>query len=65
MAEQTYSNPAGRNTMRAAGAAGDAKPGKVTVLEPGVNKTQPAYKGGVKQTPPGFNQGVKDGKIKV
>jgi hypothetical protein len=59
---QEYSNPASRNTMRAAGdpmktgaAMGGGGnqtqgagmlPGKVPVPMPGTDKTQPAYKGG-------------------
>lgn len=65
MAEQSYSNPASRNVMSAADIKGGAKPGKVSVPEPGTDKTQPAYKGGVKMNPPGFSGGVIEGKIKV
>ncbi len=59
---QEYSNPASRNTMRAAGnpmktgaaigGGGNATqgagmiPGKVSVPMPGTNTTQPDYKGG-------------------
>jgi len=59
---QSYSNPASRNTMRAAGdpmktgaAIGGGGnqtqgagmlPSKVSVPLPGTDKTQPAYKGG-------------------
>jgi hypothetical protein len=74
-----YSNPASRNTMRAAGnplktgaAIGGGGnqtqgkgqiPGKVSVPMPGTNTTQPAYKGGMAKTPAGFNNGLINGKI--
>ena len=67
---QDYSNPASRNTMRAAGPVGSNQsqgrgeiPGKVSVPMPGTNATQPAYKGGVAKTPVGFNNGIINGKI--
>jgi hypothetical protein len=74
-----YSNPASRNTMRAAGnplktgaAIGGGGnqtqgkgqiPGKVSVPMPGTNTTQPAYKGGMAKSPAGFNNGVINGMI--
>jgi hypothetical protein len=76
---QEYSNPASRNTMRAAGdpmktgaAMGGGGnqtqgagqiPGKVSVPMPGTNTTQPAYKGGMAKAPVGFNNGIIPGKI--
>ena len=76
---QSYSNPASRNTMRAAGdpmktgaAIGGGGnqtqgagqiPGKVSVPMPGTDKTQPAYKGGTAKAPMGFNNGLIAGKI--
>ena len=76
---QEYSNPASRNTMRAAGnpmktgaaigGGGNATqgagqiPGKVYVPMPGTNTTQPAYKGGMAKAPMGFNNGLIAGKI--
>jgi hypothetical protein len=76
---QSYSNPASRNTMRAAGnpmktgaaigGGGNATqgagtlPGKVSVPMPGTNTTQPDYKGGMKKAPVGFNNGLIAGKI--
>ncbi|CAB4145449.1 hypothetical protein UFOVP474_10 [uncultured Caudovirales phage] len=76
---QEYSNPASRNTMRAAGnpmktgaaigGGGNATqgagqiPGKVSVPMPGTNTTQPAYKGGMAKAPMGFNNGLIAGKI--
>lgn len=76
---QQYSNPASRNTMRAAGnpmktgaAIGGGGnqtqgagqiPGKVSVPMPGTNTTQPAYKGGTAKAPMGFNNGLIAGKI--
>ena len=76
---QEYSNPASRNTMRAAGnpmktgaaigGGGNATqgagqiPGKVSVPMPGTNTTQPAYKGGMAKAPAGFNNGLINGKI--
>jgi hypothetical protein len=76
---QEYSNPASRNTMRAAGnpmktgaaigGGGNATqgagtlPGKVSVPMPGTNTTQPAYKGGMAKAPMGFNGGLIPGKI--
>lgn len=76
---QDYSNPASRNTMRAAGnpmktgaaigGGGNATqgagqiPGKVSVPMPGTNTTQPGYKGGMAKTPAGFNNGLINGKI--
>jgi hypothetical protein len=76
---QDYSNPASRNTMRAAGnpmktgaAIGGGGnqtqgagqiPGKVSVPMPGTNTTQPAYKGGMAKAPVGFNNGLINGKI--
>lgn len=78
MAEQSYSNPASRNTSVAAGqlksgaavgAGGNQSqgtgtlPSKVNVPLPGTNKTQPAQGGGVKSAPKGFNNGIINGKI--
>lgn len=76
---QSYSNPASRNTMRAAGnpmktgaaigGGGNATqgagtlPGKVSVPMPGTNTTQPEFKGGMKKAPVGFNNGLIAGKI--
>ena len=76
---QEYSNPASRNTMRAAGnpmktgaaigGGGNATqgagtlPGKVSVPMPGTNTTQPEFKGGMKKAPVGFNNGLIAGKI--
>jgi hypothetical protein len=76
---QEYSNPASRNTMRAAGnpmktgaaigGGGNATqgagmlPSKVSVPMPGTNTTQPAYKGGMAKAPMGFNNGLIAGKI--
>ena len=76
---QSYSNPASRNTMRAAGdpmktgaAIGGGGnqtqgqgmlPSKVSVPLPGTDKTQPAYKGGMAKAPAGFNNGLINGKI--
>ena len=76
---QDYSNPASRNTMRAAGgmlkngaAIGGGGnqtqgageiPGKVSVPMPGTNATQPAYKGGMAKAPVGFNNGIINGMI--
>jgi hypothetical protein len=76
---QSYSNPASRNTMRAAGnpmktgaaigGGGNQSqgagqiPGKVSVPLPGTNATQPEYKGGSKKAPAGFNNGLINGKI--
>lgn len=76
---QEYSNPASRNTMRAAGdpmktgaAMGGGGnqtqgagqiPGKVSVPMPGTNTTQPAFKGGMAKAPVGFNNGIIPGKI--
>ena len=76
---QEYSNPASRNTMRAAGdpmktgaAMGGGGnqtqgagqiPGKVSVPMPGTNTTQPAFKGGMAKAPVGFNNGILPGKI--
>lgn len=76
---QEYSNPASRNTMRAAGnpmktgaaigGGGNATqgagqiPGKVSVPMPGTNTTQPDYKGGMRKAPAGFNNGLINGKI--
>jgi len=76
---QESSNPASRNTMRAAGdpmktgaAMGGGGnqtqgagqiPGKVSVPMPGTNTTQPAYKGGMAKAPVGFNNGIIPGKI--
>lgn len=77
--EQSYGNPASRNTMRAAGgtlkngaAIGGGGnqtqgrgeiPGKVSVPMPGTNATQPEYKGGMAKAPVGFNNGLIAGKI--
>ena len=77
--DQMYSNPASRNTMRAAGnplktgaAIGGGGnqtqgagqiPGKVSVPMPGTNTTQPEYKGGMAKAPVGFNNGLINGKI--
>lgn len=72
MAEQSYSNPAQRNTFRAgdAGPTGGNQmqgkgelPGKVSVPLPGTNATQPEYKGGVAKSPAGFNNGLINGKV--
>jgi hypothetical protein len=76
---QDYSNPASRNTMRAAGnpmktgaaigGGGNATqgagqiPGKVSVPMPGTNTNQTAYKGGMAKAPVGFNNGLINGKI--
>ena len=76
---QEYSNPASRNTMRAAGnpmktgaAIGGGGnqtqgagtiPSKVSVPLPGTNATQPEYKGGMAKAPMGFNGGLIPGKI--
>ena len=76
---QEYSNPASRNTMRAAGnpmktgaaigGGGNATqgagqiPGKVSVPMPGNDTTQTAYKGGMAKAPAGFNNGLINGKI--
>lgn len=76
---QDYSNPASRNTMRAAGnpmktgaAIGGGGnqtqgagqiPGKVSVPMPGTNTNQTAYKGGMAKAPTGFNNGLINGKI--
>jgi len=76
---QEYSNPASRNTMRAAGnpmktgaAMGGGGnqtqgagmlPSKVSVPMPGTNTTQTAYKGGMAKAPMGFNNGLIAGKI--
>jgi hypothetical protein len=76
---QEYSNPASRNTMRAAGnpmktgaaigGGGNATqgagmlPSKVSVPVPGTNTTQTAYKGGMAKAPMGFNNGLIAGKI--
>lgn len=76
---QEYSNPASRNTMRAAGnpmktgaaigGGGNATqgagtlPGKVSVPMPGTNTTQTEYKGGMAKAPMGFNGGLIPGKI--
>lgn len=76
---QNYSNPASRNTMRAAGnpmktgaAMGGGGnqtqgagqiPGKVSVPMPGTNTTQPREGGGMKKAPVGFNNGLINGKI--
>ena len=67
---QDYSNPASRNTMRAAGPVGSNQsqgrgeiPGKVSVPMPGTNATQKPFNGGVAKTPVGFNNGLINGKI--
>ena len=76
---QEYSNPASRNTMRAAGnpmktgaAIGGGGnqtqgagqiPGKVSVPMPGTDTTQSAFKGGMAKAPAGFNNGIIPGKI--
>ena len=76
---QDYSNPASRNTMRAAGnpmktgaaigGGGNATqgagqiPGKVSVPMPGTNTTQTAFKSGMAKAPVGFNNGLINGKI--
>lgn len=76
---QDYSNPASRNTMRAASGpmllnggkqvGGNATqgagtlPSKVSVPLPGTNTTQPKQGGGMKKSPAGFNGGVIPGKI--
>ena len=76
---QDYSNPASRNTMRAAGgmlkngaAIGGGGnqtqgageiPGKVSVPMPGTNTTQSAQTGGMAKTPVGFNNGLISGMV--
>jgi len=76
---QDYSNPASRNTMRAAGnpmktgaamggggnqtQGAGTLPSKVAVPLPGTDATQPAYKGGMAKMPMGFNGGLIPGKI--
>jgi len=76
---QSYSNPASRNTMRAAGdpmktgaaiggggnqtQGAGTLPAKVSVPLPGTDKTQTAYKGGMAKAPAGFNNGLINGKI--
>ena len=76
---QSYSNPASRNTMRAAGnpmktgaaiggggnqtQGAGTLPAKVSVPVPGTNTTQTAYKGGMAKAPAGFNNGLINGKI--
>ncbi len=76
---QDYSNPASRNTMRAAGdmlkngaAIGGGGnqtqgagdiPGKVSVPMPGTNTTQPAQTGGMAKAPVGFNNGIISGMV--
>ena len=76
---QDYSNPASRNTMRAAGgmlkngaAIGGGGnqtqgageiPGKVSVPMPGTNTTQSAQTGGMAKTPVGFNTGLISGMV--
>jgi|GEM_PF-3978799 len=77
--EQSYNNPASRNTMRAAGGAlkngaaiggggnqtqGKGEiPGKVSVPMPGTNTTQSKETGGKAKTPVGFNSGIINGMI--
>ena len=77
--DQTYGNPASRNTMRAAGgmlkngaAVGGGGnqtqgageiPGKVSVPMPGTNTTQSAQTGGMAKTPVGFNNGLNSGMV--
>jgi len=77
--DQTYGNPASRNTMRAAGgtlkngaAIGGGGnqtqgageiPGKVSVPMPGTNTTQSAQTGGMAKTPVGFNNGLISGMV--
>ena len=77
--EQTYGNPASRNTMRAAGgtlkngaAIGGGGnqtqgageiPGKVSVPMPGTNTTQSAQTGGMAKAPVGFNNGIISGMV--
>ena len=77
--EQTYGNPASRNTIRAASAnlkSGAASggggnqtqgageiPGKVSVPMPGTNANQKPYNGGMAKAPVGFNNGLINGKI--
>ncbi len=76
---QDYSNPASRNTMRAAGdmlkngaAIGGGGnqtqgagdiPGKVSVPMPGTNTTQSAQTGGMAKAPVGFNNGIISGMV--
>lgn len=76
---QDYSNPASRNTMRAASGpmmlnggkqvggnstqGAGTLPSKVSVPLPGTNETQPKQGGGMKQSVPGFQGGVIPGKI--
>jgi hypothetical protein len=60
MAEQSYGNPASRNTARA---AGGTIPSKVSVPLPGTNATQKPYTGGQAKAPAGFKGGVIPGKI--
>ena len=77
--DQNYSNPASRNTMRAAGGkmtnsatmpgggnqtqGAGMLPNKVSVPLPGTNETQPEYKGGMAKTPQGFNSGEINGMV--
>lgn len=77
--EQTYGNPASRNTIRAAsanlksgaaiGGGGNQTqgageiPGKVSVPMPGTNANQKPYNGGMAKAPVGFNNGLINGKI--
>ena len=70
MAEQSYSNPAGRNVSIAAGKVGGNQsqgagtlPNKVSVPLPGTNKTQSKEGGGIAKAPGGFNNGIINGKI--
>lgn len=69
---QNYSNPASRNTMRAAGPVGSNQtqgkgeiPGKVSVPMPGTNAPSAGQgKPGSKvKTPAGFGGGIIPGKI--
>jgi hypothetical protein len=76
---QEYSNPASRNTMRAAGnpmktgaaigGGGNATqgagtlPGKISVPMPGNDANQTPFKGGMAKAPVGFNNGLIAGKI--
>ncbi|CAB4130509.1 hypothetical protein UFOVP123_7 [uncultured Caudovirales phage] len=76
---QDYSNPASRNTMRAAGnpmktgaaiggggnqtQGAGTLPSKVSVPLPGTDKTQARQGGGMKAAPAGFNNGLIAGKI--
>lgn len=55
---QTYDNPAGRNTQKAAD-----KPCKVDVGNPAAKAMKPAAPGSKAKTPAGFAGGEKPGKV--